>query len=284
VVSLSGLRVLSAKIYPLKILADAAWHAKMAGVGICFVDDPDYTLGLWAELKKSVAYTWRLLRRILRPLLIVCFGLLVLSLVCCPPFPGGIRPGWESSKMQTAQTAHAIGLAMYCYANDNNQHYPDGNSSTEVFQKLIDGGYVSDPAIFYILLPGKIEPVRGQKLKPENVCWDVTSGVDASSPGGLPLLFMTGYKVTYAPGGAAVPIIKPHPRYTRTWIEWWNGELMPAGNSGIAAFYINNSSVWITPGTTANPDGTIPNVVSPDFKPDGKTYRQLTPDGLLPGN
>jgi hypothetical protein len=30
-----------------------------------------------------------------------------------------------------------------------------------------------------------------------------------------------------------------------------------------------------------NPDNTIPNVVPPDFKPDGKTYRQLTPDGVL---
>jgi len=32
------------------------------------------------------------------------------------------------------------------------------------------------------------------------------------------------------------------------------------------------------------PDGTtsIPNFISPDYKPDGKTYRQLTPDGPLP--
>jgi hypothetical protein len=28
-------------------------------------------------------------------------------------------------------------------------------------------------------------------------------------------------------------------------------------------------------------DGTIPNIVPLDFKPDGKTYRQLTPDGVL---
>ena len=187
------------------------------------------------------------------------------------------------------QTAHAIGLAMYCYANDNNQHYPDGNSSTEVFQKLIDGGYVSDPTIFYIPLSGKTKAVPGQKLKPENVCWDVTSGADSSSPDGLPLVFMTGYMVTYVPSGFAVPIIKPYPQFgagPRTWSQWWHNEPPPEPiPPGIAVLYKSNLAKFMNLNTTtASPDGVIPNVVSPDFKPDGKTYRQLTPDGLLPGN
>jgi len=33
---------------------------------------------------------------------------------------------------------------------------------------------------------------------------------------------------------------------------------------------------------SVKPDASIPNFISPDFKPDGKTYRQLTPDGALP--
>jgi hypothetical protein len=30
-----------------------------------------------------------------------------------------------------------------------------------------------------------------------------------------------------------------------------------------------------------NPDGSVANFISPDFKPDGKTYRQLAPDGPM---
>jgi len=48
--------------------------------------------------------------------------------------------------------------------------------------------------------------------------------------------------------------------------------------------YKSNNSRFIKLDTTANHDGSIPNFISPDFKPDGKTYRQLTPDGPLPEN
>ena len=102
---------------------------------------------------------------------------------------------------------------MYSYAYDNQGNYPDGKSSTEVFQKLLDEGYCTDPTVFFIPLSGKSEPIAGQKLKPENVCWDVTSGVDSSAPDGLPIVFTTGFKVTYIPGGTAVPIIYPYPPF-----------------------------------------------------------------------
>ncbi len=86
------------------------------------------------------------------------------------------------------QQGRQIGQMMFSYATDNVQNgnaYPDGNSSTEVFQKLLDGGYATDPTLFYVPMPGKVEPVKGQKLKPENVSWDVTSGVSSNSPDGL---------------------------------------------------------------------------------------------------
>jgi len=173
---------------------------------------------------------------------------------------------------------------MFQYANDNDGNYPDGKSSTEVFQKLIDGGYVSDPAFFYIPLSGKTKPVA-LKLKPENVSWDVTSGVDLSAPDGVPVIFMTGYKVNYVPGGSAVPIIKPYPQFggePRTLSQWWNNE-QPLGRvqPGIAVTYKSNSSKFMKLDTATNPDGSVPNFIPPDFKPDGKTYRQLTPDGPL---
>jgi len=182
------------------------------------------------------------------------------------------------------QTAHVIGLALFYYANDNDQHYPDGASSTEVFQKLLDGGYVTDPNLFYIPMPGKVPPKAGQKLKSENVSWDLTAPTVSNSYGGLPLLFMTGYKVSYVPGGAATPVIKPAPEYEApgpppTWFErtFENRSVNYEPSAGIAVFYMNNSVAF----HPVAPDGTIPNFVSPGFKPDGITYHQLTPDGVL---
>ena len=108
---------------------------------------------------------------------------------------------------------------MYSYAQDNSGNYPDGKSSTEVFQQLLDGGYVTDASIFYIPAPGKTKPVSGQKLRPENVCWDVTGGLTNHSPGELPLLFLTGYRVSYSPGGAAVPVANATVMASRTWSQ-----------------------------------------------------------------
>ena len=242
------------------------------------MSEPEYTLGLWGELKRSAAYTGRLLRPLLKVCLVVGILVILFGVALTPPMTG-IRYAAHNAWMQTA---HQIGVCMFAYSNDNNQNYPDGNSSTEVFQKLLDGGYVTDPTIFYIPLSGKIKPVAGQKLKPENVCWDVTSGVDSSAPDRLPLVFMTGYKVTYAPGGSAVQIRKPYPPLTRTWTQWWDNEPAPADWPGIAVYYKGNNAMFLHLSNSENPDGTIPNFVKPDFDAKGKTYRQLTPDGPLP--
>ena len=230
------------------------------------------------------------LRRFLRALGYICLGSILFFLfsVLLGPKMSGIKYAAHNAWMQHARQ---IGQMMFAYSTDNtanNNSYPDGSSSTEVFQKLIDGGYCADPTIFYIPLPGKIKPVAGQKLKPENVSWDVTSGVDSHAPDGLPLIFMTGYKVTYAPGGAAVPIIKPYPQFgnLRTWSQWWN-EGMPSGTKGtvppgIAVYYKGNNAAFLILDTWTNSNASIPNFVPPTFDAKGKTYRQLTPDGPLP--
>ena len=161
---------------------------------------------------------------------------------------------------------HAIGLAMWSYANDNGGKYPTGKSSTEVFQKLVDGEYVTDPRIFYaetLRLPGK-RPATSKKLKPENVCWDVTIPVDTKKTDpSLPLLFTTGFKMIYAPGGSAVP----YPAKS------------PATRDGIALFFVNNSAAFIT---SRGPDEIVPLVISTSFKANGETYVQLSPDGPVP--
>ena len=66
--------------------------------------------------------------------------------------------------------SHALGLALYSYANDNSQLYPDGTNSTEVCQKLMDGGYVTDPSIFYIPMPGKSESHCRAKIENPEMC------------------------------------------------------------------------------------------------------------------
>jgi len=181
-----------------------------------------------------------------------------------------------------------IELGMRLYATDHNGPYPDGSSSTEVFQKLMDGNYITDPAVFYVPLPGKMKAIAGQKLKPENVCWDVTSVGDSSSSDSLPLVFLTGYRITYAPGGSALPIVKPYPPFwpERTWSEWSEGapyrSLRSLGPPGIAVIYKHPYAIFKVLTIAPNGDASAANFVPVDFDPKGKTYRQLTPDGPLP--
>ncbi len=200
--------------------------------------------------------------------------------------PGGIK---RDEMTAAIQIAHTLGLCLYSYANDNQGNYPDGKSSTEVFQKLLDEGYVSDPTIFYVAMAGKIKPVRGVKLKPENVCWDLTVPADSTSPDELPLVFLTGYKISYAPGAAAVPLVKPFPRFgsddpDQTFVDWFLGRhtIHWAEFGGIVVEYKNNMSKFMKRGSSGGSNVTVANFISPEFKSDGRTYRQLTPGGVLP--
>jgi hypothetical protein len=172
----------------------------------------------------------------------------------------GGRPTQEAALMQAS---YSIRLAMEEYAHDHDQAFPDGTSSTEVFQKLVDGNYVVDPGIFYAELPGKNKGAAGQKLKPENVCFDVTGGVGRSAPADLPLVFLTGYRVTYAADGSAMPLGKPVYRV-------------------IAGSYTSTSADFMKLGTQSDPDGVVHHFIGPGFVGDGKAYRQLTPEGPLP--
>jgi type II secretory pathway pseudopilin PulG len=175
-----------------------------------------------------------------------------------------LLPASASAQIQQAiqralmQQTHAIGLALFSYATDNNGAYPTGKSSTEVFQKLIDGGYVSDPSIFYSKMPGKVPPTSN-KLKPENVSFDVTVPIDSNSSDMVPVLFTTGFKISYAPGSSAVPVSDA-------------AKQAP----GISIFYKGNSAVFIPKAA----DGSAPNAISPNLN-DAGHYQQLTPDGPL---
>jgi hypothetical protein len=212
---------------------------------------------------------------------------LVLLIAACPGPINSIRWAPESGAMQTTRT---IALAMTQYAQDHHGSYPDGTSSTEVFQKLLDGNDVSDPALFYQPLPGKTPPVSGAKLKPENVGYDVTSGVQTASPDFLPIVFLTGFRIDYRPGGRAVSLVRPFPRTTARLSDLFSRHGMRTCMfDGLPVGYKNDDGFWRQSSfdaarpTQYTPDGfgIVPKVIPPDFDAHGQTYRQLTPEGVL---
>ena len=182
-------------------------------------------------------------------------GLFVLSClagIALGPITNGIKKAKENMSMQQARS---IDLLMFMYAADHQGSYPDGGTSTEVFQKLIDEKYAADPAIFYFAMEGKTRPTSNH-LTAENVCFDVTSGIKSDSSDFVPVVFSTGYTVTYIPGVSPVrdPDVKlPFP--------------------GMAVAYKNNSARFIT----ALPDGTFLHLIPPEFNSGDKTYKQLKP-------
>jgi hypothetical protein len=205
------------------------------------VRDPVASIGFVAE-RRLARRAWLL-------------GVCLVSLFHLFPGMGNAElPGLPQARRDAAmQQCRQIGLSLFSYANDNGGSYPAGKSSTEIFQKLIDGNYITDPSIFYLPLPGKTKPAGG-KLKPENVCFDVTSGIDSDTPDALPLVFVTGYKVAYAPDAAAAPLVKPYPL-------------------AMIVCYKSMSAKVLIPGA----DGSVANFIPSSFNPTGKTYVQLTP-------
>ena len=179
---------------------------------------------------------------------------------------------------------------MIAYTDAHHGAFPTGDSSTEIFQKLVDENHmvasgksliqllgnqddymqIRDTALFYIDMPGKTT-ATSTTLKPENVCFDVTVPLDGTLPDDLPVVFTTGYRIDYSPGKAAAPITNSNlPNYA--------GVICAGGNAyGIWADKRWSDQIpWYF-----LPDHSIANFISADYKPNGRTYQQLTPDGPL---
>lgn len=169
-------------------------------------------------------------------------------------FPRSHKYEWENRS--SVQSLHALGLALYSYAQDHDLHYPDGKTSTEVFQKLVDGDYVTDPAIFYLPMKGKT-PAKDKVIKPENVCFDYTQGVQVAQPddgGYIPLIFTTGSHLDYSTGKVSSL-----------------SEDSPYGTDGIAVFYANIRANFVLAADFAD------KFFGPGYDPKGKNYIQLMP-------
>ena len=178
------------------------------------------------------------------------FFLVALLGGCMVAVTAGLR---EAAQNSVLQQAHALGMALYSYAQDHNGKYPEGKSSTEVFQMLMDGGYVTDPSIFYLPMSGKTRGT-GKTLKPENVCWDFTAGSRTDDTSNVVLLFTTGTKMDYTPGAKIrVP-----------------GNA-PFGGDGVAVFYSNEYASFIA---TQHGEAVIH---GEGYNPKGQHYVQLTP-------
>jgi len=201
--------------------------------------------------------------------LIVLVVLLLLIPLALQPFGDRMNPG--------VQAVRSLALALYSYGLDHGGKYPEGKNSTEIFQKLIDEGYIYDGELLYLPMPGKAGALAGTlkantaRLRPENVCWDITYCGDSGSADHLPLVFLTGYKVIYQPGARALSLHEPSSQ--NRWALWWSGKKpsLPVG-------WMENGSCCGR-SIDASPDGTIPNFIPADFDLKGKTYRQITPDG-----
>src|ERR1700722_364866 len=100
--------------------------------------------------------------------ILILIGLVVLGFVYLPSFLTPISSNKQAPHNAMMQTSRQIGQMMFSYATDHGNVYPTGKSSTEVFQKLIDEDYCTDPEIFYLEMPGKVKPTS-TKLKPKNV-------------------------------------------------------------------------------------------------------------------
>jgi hypothetical protein len=198
-----------------------------------------------------------------RKLMLASFliAFVVTAIILGPYRETGAPQGPHNARMQQSRQ---IGQVFFSYATDHDGKYPAGTSSTDIFQQMIDQGYVNDPELFYFDMPGKTK-ATSKKLKPENVCFDLTSPVLADDPDTLPLVMSTGYKIDYIPGGKAHLLANGDPYGIAILFKGNNAAFLKAGPGGIPLF-----------------PPAFPPSTGPVFDPKGKSYRQLTPDGPLP--
>jgi len=187
--------------------------------------------------------------------LLVVIGIIaILAGVALGPITNGIKKAQQSSGVQSA---HALGLAMYSYANDNQQTYPDksGGSATagDIAGSLLAGGYVTDATIFSLsgdqgsgFIKVSSSSNTATSIKQVNVSWDFLvnngNGVSSTSYPFCPLVWSTVAATGGGPGLAVGFCNQP----AGSAITCTPGSNNPFGTAGVAVFYINNAAAFVT--------------------------------------
>lgn len=149
-----------------------------------------------------------------------------------------------------------LGEAMSAYAHDHQGSYPTGESSVEVFNQLIAGGYLQDyrlamydgvdkgSMLGVVSETGKEVAADPEKtrLTASQVSWDATANARADDPAGTPLLYSTGFEVAYQPGTRPTPAAGQQEReifvltvdgqrriYRLDEVDSWEFPFMPTG-------------------------------------------------------
>ena len=178
--------------------------------------------------------------------LLVVIGIIaILAGVALGPITNGIKKAQQSAGLQQA---HALGIAMYSCANDNQQLYPDasGGDAHNIAGTLLAGGYVTDATIFSLSgdTAGSFVKVSSSTntattITKVNVSWDFLgnagNGVSSTSYPYLPIVWSTVAGQTISFTAAAGSPMSVTPLATN-----------PFGTAGVAIFYINNSAAFVT--------------------------------------
>jgi hypothetical protein len=179
---------------------------------------------------------------------------IVLAFIAPPPASEPSVADQPSASDRAREIVREIESALENYAVAHSGRYPEGKSSTEVFQKLLDEHFVKDPRLFYLEMSGKAVAGPGA-LAPDNVAFDVT----------VPVVFSTGYRIEYKPGGQAVPL----PGHARP----------DAFDQGILVAYPGHKAFYRIGDKSAG--GAVKEVVPSQAQIGAGPFTQLTPDGPL---
>jgi prepilin-type N-terminal cleavage/methylation domain-containing protein len=209
--------------------------------------------------------------------LLVVIGIIaILAGVALGPITSAIAKGKQSAGIQEG---HALGLAMFSFANDNQQLYPDtsnpsGNLVTSgagaAASALLAGGYVTDPTNFYLSGDSQTQKYAlsvasaAADIQSANVSWDFIGnntthqGISSVSYPYIPILTSTcsngGAAANVGAGSGVAIVAKPV-------------SSNPFSTAGVVVFYENNSSAFIVASagvstlvsSTANgASGTVP--------------------------
>jgi prepilin-type N-terminal cleavage/methylation domain-containing protein len=202
--------------------------------------------------------------------LLVVIGIIaILAGVALGPITRGIAKAQQNAAVQQS---HAIGLAMFAFANDNNQLYPDlsnpnpnsssGSDASKVAWALINGSYVADPGQFWIS-GGKATKYAGStatSIGKTNISFDFAgaangAGLSTTAYPFLPLFWNSSALATYPTVTVGSAIVFPTPSSSSAF-----------QTTGMAIFFCDEHAAFITTSSgsvTAVSAGSVTGSVTP---------------------